>query len=135
MPNPLNLSLSTEVEKENIPHVSAELVSLDELEEMTLEDVNRAKKQLSARKQRLQLQIDDKKIKQSQEIIEKMEMILNAMTQKLLDDDIDAFAVEKLTTAYKNMLGSLNTISRLDSIDGTGRATKLVLEVRDLRGV
>lgn len=135
MPNPLNLSLSTEVEKENIPHVSAELVSLDELEEMTLEDVNRAKKQLSARKQRLQLQIDDKKIKQSQEIIDKMEMILNAMTQKLLDDDIDAFAVEKLTTAYKNMLGSLNTISRLDSIDGTGRATKLVLEVRDLRGV
>lgn len=135
MPNPLNLSLSTEVEKENIPHVSAELVSLEELEEMTLEDVNRAKKQLSARKQRLQLQIDDKKIKQSQEIIEKMEMILNAMTQKLLDDDIDAFAVEKLTTAYKNMLGSLNTISRLDSIDGTGRATKLVLEVRDLRGV
>lgn len=135
MPNPLNLSLSTEVEKENIPHVSAELVSLDELEEMTLEDVNRAKKQLSARKQRLQLQIDDKKIKQSQEIIEKMEMILNAMTQKLLNDDIDAFAIEKLTTAYKNMLGSLNTISRLDSIDGTGRATKLVLEVRDLRGV
>lgn len=135
MPNPLNLSLSTEVEKENIPHVPAEIVSLDELEEMTLEDVNRAKKQLSARKQRLQLQIDDKKIKQSQEIIDKMEMILDAMTQKLLDDDIDAFAVEKLTTAYKNMLGSLNTISRLDSIDGTGRATKLVLEVRDLRGV
>lgn len=102
---------------------------------MTLEDVNRAKKQLSARKQRLQLQIDDKKIKQSKEIIDKMEMILDAMTRKLLDDDIDAFAVEKLTTAYKNMLGSLNTISRLDSIDGTGRATKLVLEVRDLRGV
>lgn len=135
MPNPLNLSLSTEVEKESIPHVSAEIVSLDELEEMTLEDVNRAKKQLSARKQRLQLQIDDKKIKQSQEIIDKMEMILDAMTRKLLDDDIDAFAIEKLTTAYKNMLGSLNTISRLDSIDGTGRATKLVLEVRDLRGV
>lgn len=135
MPNPLNLSLSTEIEKENIPHVSAEIVPLDELEEMTLEDVNRAKKQLSARKQRLQLQIDDKKIKQSQEIIDKMEMILDAMTRKLLDDDIDAFAIEKLTTAYKNMLGSLNTISRLDSIDGTGRATKLVLEVRDLRGV
>lgn len=135
MPNPLNLSLSTEVEKENIPHVSAEIVSLDELEEMTLEDVNRAKKQLSARKQQLQLQIDYKKINQSREIIDKMEMILDAMTRKLLDDDIDAFAIEKLTTAYKNMLGSLNTISRLDSIDGTGRATKLVLEVRDLRGV
>lgn len=135
MPNPLNLSLSTEVEKERVPHVSAEIVSLDELEEMTLEDVNRAKKQLSARKQRLQLQIDDKKIKQSKDIIDKMEMILDAMTRKLTDDEIDAFAVEKLTTAYKNMLGSLNAISRLDSIDGTGRATKLVLEVRDLRGV
>lgn len=135
MPNPLNLSLSTEVQKEEVPHVPAEIVSLVELEEMTLEDVNRAKKQLSARKQRLQLQIDDKKIKQSRDIIDKMEMILAAMTQKLLADEIDAFAIEKLTTAYKNMLGSLNTISRLDSIDGTGRATKLVLEVRDLRGV
>lgn len=134
MPNPLNLSLSTEV-KEHIPNVDAELVSLDELEEMTLEDVNRAKKQLSARKQRLQLQIDDRKIKQAENIIDKMDMILDAMTGKLLDNDVDAVAVEKLTTAYKNMLGSLNTISRLDSIDGTGRATKLVLEVRDMREV
>lgn len=101
---------------------------------MTLEDVNRAKKQLSARKQRLQLQIDDRKIRQATSIIDQMEMILNAMTVKLTDVEVDAFAVEKLTTAYKNMLGSLNTISRLDSIDGTGRATQLILTVRDMRG-
>lgn len=135
MPNPLNLSLSTEVEKENIPHVSAELVSLDELEEMTLEDVNRAKQQLAARKQKLQLQVDSRKIKQTTQIVDQMDAILDAMMEKLKAKDVDAFAVEKLTNAYKNMLGSLNTISRLDSIDGTGRATKLVLEVRDLRGV
>lgn len=135
MPNPLNLSLSTEVEKENIPHVSAEIVSLDELEEMTLEDVNRAKQQLAARKQKLQLQVDSRKIKQTTQIVDQMDAILDAMMEKLKADDVDAFAVEKLTNAYKNMLGSLNTISRLDSIDGTGRATKLVLEVRDLRGV
>lgn len=135
MPNPLNLSLSTEVEKESIPHVPAELVSLDELEEMTLDDVNRAKKQLAARKQKLQLQVDSRKIQQTTQIVNQMDAILDAMMEKLKADDVDAFAVEKLTTAYKNMLGSLNTISRLDSIDGTGRATKLVLEVRDLRGV
>lgn len=134
MPNPLNLSLSTEV-KENVPHMDAEIVSLDELEEMTLEDVNRAKKQLSARKQRLQLQIDDKKIKQASQIIDTMDMTLDAMIKKLTADEVDAFSLEKLTSAYKNMLGSLNTISRLDSIDGTGRATKLVLEVRDMREV
>lgn len=135
MPNPLNLSLSTEVQKEEVPHVPAEIVSLDELEGMTLEDVNRAKQQLAARKQKLQLQVDSRKIKQTTQIVDQMDAILDAMMEKLKADDVDAFAVEKLTNAYKNMLGSLNTISRLDSIDGTGRATKLVLEVRDLRGV
>lgn len=102
---------------------------------MTLDDVNRAKKQLAARKQKLQLQVDSRKIQQTTQIVNQMDAILDAMMEKLKADDVDAFAVEKLTTAYKNMLGSLNTISRLDSIDGTGRATKLVLEVRDLRGV
>lgn len=135
MPNPLNLSLSTEVEKENIPHVSAEIVSLDELEEMTLEDVNREKNYLSARKQHLQLQVDSWKIGQAKVIIKRMDKILDAMGEKLESDDVDATAVEKLTSSYKNMLGNLNNITRLDSIDGTGRATKLVLEVRDLRGV
>lgn len=134
MPNPLNLSLSTEV-KNNVPHVDAEIVSLDDLEEMTLDEVNRAKKQLSARKQKLQLQVDDRKLKQTMSIVNNMDKILDSMMIKLTSDEVNAMDVKMLADAYKNMLGSLNSISRLDSIDGTGRATKLVLEVRDMREV
>lgn len=134
MPNPLNLSLSTEV-KDNIPHIDAELVPLDDLEEMTLDEVNRAKKQLSARKQKLQLQVDDRKLKQTMSIVNNMDKILDTMMIKLTADEVNAMDVKMLADAYKNMLGSLNSISRLDSIDGTGRATKLVLEVRDMREV
>lgn len=132
MANKLNLSLSTEVD---IPHVDAEIVPIDELEEMTLDEVNRAKNQLRIRKQKLQLQVDSHKLKQATTIVNRMDKILDVMLDKLCAEDVNALDVKSLTDAYKNMLSSLNSISRLDSIDGTGRATKLVLEVRDMREV
>lgn len=129
MPNPLNLSLATELNN-NIEKVPAEIVSLDDLEEMSLVEVNRAKKQLSERKKRLQLQLDGRKLTQAQRIMDNMDLALDRMTECLLSPDMSPKDVQLLTDAYKNLLNSLNTISRLDSVDGTGKATMLSIEVK-----
>lgn len=129
MPNPLNLSLATSLQ-DRTEKVKAEIVGLDELEELSLDEVNKAKKQLDARKKRLQLQLDGKKLKQAESIMDNMGLILSSMTNKLMAEDVPAQDVKFLASAYADMLKSLNTISRLDSIDGTGKATMLSIEVR-----
>lgn len=134
MPNPMNLSLSTELQARQTEKVTAEIVDLDELEEMSLVEVNKAKKQLSEKKKRLQLQLDGRKLKQATQIMDNMDMVLGRMAEGWSSDNVSAMDLKFLTEAYKNLLGSLNTISRLDSIDGTGRATKLSIEVKYKEG-
>lgn len=129
MPNSLDLSLSNTI-KPKIEHVDAELVGLDELEEMTLDEVNRAKKQLSERRKRVQLKLDKNKIEQSERIMDTMSAILSTMAIKLSECDVPARDVRDLANAYSEMLKSLNMVTRLDSVDGTGRATMLSIEVR-----
>lgn len=129
MPNSLDLSLSNTI-KPRIEHVDAELVGLDELEEMTLDEVNRAKKQLSERRKRVQLKLDKNKIEQSERIMDTMSAILSTMAIKLSECDVPARDVRDLANAYSEMLKSLNMVTRLDSVDGTGRATMLSIEVR-----
>lgn len=132
MPNPLNLSLATGLQSRT-EKVKAEIVSLDEIEEMSLSEVNRAKEQLKKRKQRLQLQIDKQKIEQQSEIMNNMMKFLNKIGEGL-DNDASAMDLKFLTDGYNNQLKALNTISRLDSIDGTGKAAMLSIEVRYKEG-
>lgn len=129
MPNPLNLSLATGLQSRT-EKVKAEIVSLDELEEMSLAEVNQAKKELSRRREQLSLQIDKRKLGQTKKIMDRMDSILEVMGDKLMAEDVPAQDVRHLTDAYKNMLNSLNMISRLDSADGTGNAAMLSIEVR-----
>lgn len=130
MPNPLNLSLASEVQPIRAEVVNAEIVSIDELEEMSISEVNRAKKELSKKKQRLQLQLDGHKLSQATKIMNNMDMVLNRMAEGWSSENVSAMDLKFLTEAYKNLLNSLNMISRLDSVDGTGRATKLSIEVK-----
>lgn len=129
MPNSLDLSLSKEIFPK-VEHVDAELVSIDELEEMSLEEVQRAKKQLAEQRKRVQLSLDKNKIRQSKEIMNNMGSILNVMARKLAEDDVSAKDVRDLSSAYSELIKSLNMITRLDSVDGTGRATMLSIEVK-----
>lgn len=129
MPNPLNLELATGLQ-DRVEKVQAEIVSLDDLEEMSLEEVNRAKKQLENQRKKVQLKLDGKKLQQAGQIIDNMSLILSSMTNKLLSEDVPAQDVKFLASAYSDMLKSLNNVSRLDSVDGTGTAAMLSIEVR-----
>lgn len=130
MPNPLDLSLSTNIQSSQTEKVKAEIVDFEQLEEMSLTEVNRAKKRLSEKKKRLQLQLDGRKLTQATQIMDTMDIVLNRMLDGWSSENVSAADLKYLTEAYKNLLSSLNTISRLDSIDGTGRATRLSIEVR-----
>ena len=133
MPNPLNLSLAADV-RPNIEHVNAEIVELEELEEMSIVEVNEAKRKLGERKRRLQLQLDDRKLNQATGIMDSMTLILQKMTDNLCSAEPSAADTKFYAEAYNKMLTSLNTISRLDSIDGTGRAAMLSIEVKYKEG-
>lgn len=130
MPNPLSVSLAGGILDRGVEHVQAEIVSLDELEELSLEEVQQAKKKLSEKRKRVQLKLDGKKLDQANSIIDNMSMILSAMTNKLCMEDVPARDVSDLAKAYSDMLKSLNNVSRLDSVDGTGTAAMLSIEVR-----
>lgn len=129
MPNPLNLSLASSVQ-ERTEKVKAEIVDLDELEEMSLTEVNQAKIELEKKRQRIQLSLDGRKLEQAKNIVQNMEMILSAMATKLMSDDVPAADVKFLASAYTDMLKNLNNISRLDSVDGRGTAQMIHIEVR-----
>ncbi len=132
MPNPLNLSLATGLQSRT-EKVKAEIVSLDDLEWMSVSEVNEAKEQLRKRKQRLQLEIDKQKMDQQSGIMTNMMKFLNLIGQGL-DNGASAMDLKLLTDGYNNQLKALNTISRLDSIDGTGKAAMLSIEVRYKEG-
>lgn len=129
MPNSLNLSLATSVQ-DRTEHVKAEIVSLDELEEMSLAEVNQAKVELEKRRNTLQLRLDKRKLKQAESIMDIMDGTLDAMITKLSMNDVPARDLSDLSKTYSEMLKSLNTISRLDSVDGRGTAQMIHIEVR-----
>lgn len=129
MPNPLNLTLAQGVNSK-IEKIPTEIVEIDRLEEMSLAEVHKAKRELSERKKRLQLQVDRSKLNQTSKIVDRMDMILDRMAEGYSAENVSAMDLKCLAAAYSDMLKNLNMISRLDSIDGGGKATKVSIEVK-----
>lgn len=131
MPNSLNLVLAESAKRSNEPEkVSAELVSVEELEVMTLADINRAKQELSKRRQSMQFRVDDAKLKQTKKLLNIMDNTLDSMLSGYTSGEMTAKDASDLSRTYESLLKSLNMVSRLDSVDGGGRATKLSIEVK-----
>lgn len=131
MPNSLNLVLAESAKRSNeTEKVSAELVSVEELEVMTLADINRAKQELSKRRQSMQFRVDDAKLKQTKKLLNIMDNTLDSMLSGYTSGEMTAKDASDLSRTYESLLKSLNMVSRLDSVDGGGRATKLSIEVK-----
>lgn len=131
MPNSLNLVLAESAKRNNeTEKVSAELVSVEELEVMTLADINRAKQELSKRRQSMQFRVDDAKLKQTKKLLNIMDNTLDSMLSGYTSGEMTAKDASDLSRTYESLLKSLNMVSRLDSVDGGGRATKLSIEVK-----
>lgn len=66
-----------------------EIVSAEELEEMSLSDYQAMKKMLESRKKQLSLVVDSKKLGQVLKIVDKMEMFLDMMSEDKPAMDIE----------------------------------------------
>lgn len=109
-----------------IPQEPVELVTMDEIEELSLSQYQQVKKQLEVRRKNLALRLDGRKLQQAVQVMDAMDTIL----ERMLSGSNTSMDFKNLSEAYERMSKSLNTISRLDSIDGAGHSARLSLEIK-----
>lgn len=117
-----DLSLSTR-DEEPVELVEAELVS-----GMSLTEYKREKDILAAKRQQVVLQLDGRKLRQATQVMDRMDGILDKMMETIQDGT--AQDVKFLAEAYEKMSKTLATVTRLDTVDGTGKAARLALDVQ-----
>lgn len=108
-----------------IPQEPVELVSTSEIEELTLAQYQQAKQALETRRKNLALRLDGRKLDQAIQVMDSMDIIL----ERMICGDNKSLDFKNLSEAYERMSKSLNTISRLDSIDGAGHSVRLSLAI------
>lgn len=113
------------------PDGEFQILSLEELELMSAEDCYREKKLLEEKRRRLSLYIDGQKLEQATLLINNMRAILDRMAENLLSNKPSAFDAERYSNAYDKMVKSLERITRLDSLDGSGSVKRIYLEIYD----
>lgn len=119
-------SLIPEVQK-----VQAELLEPDVLEEMSLTEYNKQKQLLEAKRKQLSLMLDGRKLEQAKRIIDSMDMILDRISEGYDKEVVSAMDLKFLADAYDKMQKSLERISRLDSLDGDGRAARISIKIEE----
>lgn len=118
-------SLIPEVQK-----VQAEILEPSVLEEMSLAEYNREKQLLEAKRKRLAMVLDQRKLHQAERIVDHMEMILDRIGEGYDKESVSAMDLKFLTEAYNNMQKALERIARLDSLDGEGRIARYDIMIR-----
>lgn len=119
-------SLIPEVQK-----VQAELLEPDVLEGMSLTEYNEQKQLLEAKRKQLSLILDGRKLEQAKRIIDSMDMILDRISEGYDKEVVSAMDLKFLADAYDKMQKSLERISRLDSLDGDGRAARISIKIEE----
>lgn len=108
-----------------------QMVPMEDLELMSAEDCYREKKLLEEKRRRLSLYIDGEKLEHAKIIIDNTRMILDRMAENLLSKKPSSFDAERYSNAYEKMIKSLERVTRLDSLDGSGTVKRIYLEIHD----
>ncbi len=120
-------------ESSDIDSEEVELVPVEQVEIMSLSQLNEEKKKLAARKAKVQLENDKNRIEQSKIVIQRMSMILEKMLGYYDESgniiDVSPMDMKLLTEAYKNMITSYNMVTRIDSVDSGGKAGRVSLKI------
>lgn len=118
------------IQSENI-----ELVSVEKVEIMSISQLQEEKQKLAARRNQVMLKLDGRRLDQSIKLMDAMDVALDKMTNavSLTEDgeivEMSAMDFKFYSDAYKNLSASLNTISRLDSVDTGGKAGRVSLKI------
>lgn len=127
-----NLELANSLQM--VVPIQSNLFDTDNLEQMSIAEFQQKKDLLSNMKQQVMLQVDSKKMEQALKVMHAMDILLNRMIDINSDEDGNpivpsAKEMKEYAGAYRDLVGTLNVLSRMDSIDSTGRAANIYLRV------
>lgn len=112
-----------------------ELVSIENVEAMSMSEVLSAKQELAARRQAVMLKLDGRRLKQATQVMDVMDVVLGRMKEQYSFDEegemtgMSAMDFKLYSDAYKNLAGTLDKVARLDSVDTGGKSTRISLKI------
>lgn len=104
-----------------------ELVEAEEIHEMSLSELKHEKDLLAARRQQLMLRLDGEKLNQALRINEAMNIAISKVIEAAEIGNAQDF--KYFMEGYERLVKCSSMITRLDSVDGTGKAARLALQV------
>lgn len=113
----------------DIPKIEATLVSISEVEEMSLEDINKRKSDLRAKREQVMLSVDSSKLEQARKVTTLMDNTLDRMSAIILSGDFDAKGYRDLAEAYDRLNRNLSMLYRLDT-DCNGDFKEIYLTIK-----
>lgn len=122
-------------ESAEIDNQDVEIVPVEQVEIMSMAQLEDEKQKLAARRQAVMLRLDGRRLEQSVKIMDAMDVALSNMINNFTFDEegnskaLSAMDFKFYSDAYKNLSQTLNTVSRLDSVDSGGRAGRVELRL------
>lgn len=122
-------------ESGNIESEEIELVPVEQVEVMSMSQLQEEKQKLAARRNQVMLKLDGRRLDQSIKIMDAMDVALDKMINQVSYDEegnvveLSAMDFKFYSDAYKNLSNSLQTVSRLDSVDTGGKAGRVSLKI------
>lgn len=121
---------SAEFESEEV-----ELVPVEQVEVMSMTQLQEEKQKLAVRRNEVMLKLDGRRLDQSIKLMDAMDVALDKMiNQCAYDEDgnpveLSAMDFKFYSDAYKNLSNSLQIVSRLDSVDTGGKAGRINIKI------
>lgn len=128
----LDLANEVSLELAQKPAYDVEIIDKSDFELMTMQDYQREKDLLASRRMKVVTQLDGFKLEQALEITKVMKKTLQRLMGEgpYEGEELTAFDSNQLMQTYEKALKTLGTLVRLDTVDGSGKAARLALEVQ-----
>lgn len=133
---PKELELASMIqESADLENQEVEILPVEQVEVMSMSQLQEEKQKLAARRNQVMLKLDGRRLDQSIKIMDAMDVALANMINNFTFDEegnpvqMTAMDFKFYSDAYKNLVNSLNTVSRLDSVDSGGKAGRVSLKI------
>lgn len=124
-----NFELSKDIEI--IKPNDIEILDANSIDELSLEEYQKAKEILDIRRKQMALKLDGQKLHQALKVVNNMDMILDRMMPNYYEEGEypSASDLRALAEAYERQLKSLNMLARMDTLDSSGSAARISIKV------
>lgn len=131
-----DLELATLIqENTDISNQEVEILPVEEVEIMSLSQLQKEKQELAAKRNQIMLKLDGRRLEQAIKIADAMDIAIEKMISHVtIGEDgefveMSAMDYKFYTESLKNLSATLQNVTRLDSVDSGGRAGRLSLKI------